>query len=73
MRHQALVESLRRVGLERARAETYATIATALLAGLQVTGVAVDENRIREVFVDLALAFGIELPQINPRTARPTG
>jgi AcrR family transcriptional regulator len=59
LRYTALVASLRASGLTEERAATCAAIASAMLAGLQVTGRADDPDAARAIFTELAVAFGI--------------
>lgn len=58
LRHRGLAESLRRHGIPEDKADTYATIAIATLAGMQVTQRPFDPGALRAVYDELARTLG---------------
>jgi AcrR family transcriptional regulator len=61
LRHQGLAESLRRHGVSKQKANTYATIAIATLAGMQVTQRPFQAATLRTVYDELAKALGKDI------------
>lgn len=62
LRHDGFAESLRRHGISPQKADAYATVAIATLAGIQLTQHPIEPSALRAIYDELADVFGKNIP-----------
>ncbi|WP_264000343.1 TetR/AcrR family transcriptional regulator [Mycolicibacterium vanbaalenii] len=65
LRRQGMAKSLRRQGVTGSQAKTFATIAIAALAGMQVTQRPLDRTALHAMYTELAKALGRPTPRAD--------